>query len=131
MGTHYQTQQSADATAVMRQLTKKTARAMKRARVDRATMTAKVTSVTATMVAAMMAKSAKLHNNQLRGSDTSNSKGDKEDEGGKGNGDGSYGEDVDERDHGGSNDNKHGDKDSTSPRSTTINPRQQWDQQEQ
>ncbi len=77
---------------------------------DRAMVTAKETRVTATMVLVMMANgakdSARPHNNQLRGSDDDNSKGDKEDEGGKGNGDGGYGDDVDERDHGGGNDSK-------------------------
>ncbi len=77
---------------------------------DRAMATAKETRVTATMVAAMMANGSKdgarPHSNQLRGSKDNNSKGNEEDEGGKGNGDGSYGEDVDKRDHSSCNDDK-------------------------
>jgi hypothetical protein len=83
---------------VMRQLTMKMARAMKRARVDRARAIAKETRVMATMVAAMMANctkdSVRSHNNQLRGSDDDNSKGNEDDEGVKGDGDGRYGKDV-------------------------------------
>jgi hypothetical protein len=65
---------------------------------------------------------ARPHNNQLRGSDEDTSKGDKEDEGGKGDSDGGYGDDVDERDHGGGNDGKwqQSQRGSTS---TTINLR--------
>jgi hypothetical protein len=67
MGTYYQTQQSTNVTAVMRQLMKKSARVMKRVRVDRAMVTAKETRVTVTRVAAMMANGAKdsawPHNN--------------------------------------------------------------------
>ncbi len=89
---------------------KKTVRAMIRGRMDRATTTAKETRVMATTMAAMMANgiedSARPHSNQLRGSDNNNSKGGEEDEGGKGEGDGSYGDDVDKRDHGGGNDGK-------------------------
>jgi hypothetical protein len=110
MGIYYQTQQSTNVMAATRQLTKKTARAMKRARVERAMATAKETRVTLTMVVAMMANgnkdSGRLHNNQLRGSDDDNSKGDKEEEGSKGNGDGSYDDDVDKIDHGSGNDGK-------------------------
>ncbi len=83
---------------------------MKRARADRATATAKETRVTATMVAVMMANSAKdsvrPYNNQLRGSDDNNSKGKEEDEGSKGDGDGGYNDNVDKRDHGVGNDGK-------------------------
>jgi hypothetical protein len=65
--------------AVMRQSTKKMARAMKRARVDRGMVRAKETRVTATTVAVMMANgakdSARPHNNQLRGSDNANREG--------------------------------------------------------
>ncbi len=50
--------------------------------------------------------SARLHNIQLRGSDNNNSKGYEEDEGGKGDGDGSYGNNVGKRDHGSGNDGK-------------------------
>ncbi len=60
IGTYYQKQQSTNVMAVMRQSTKKTARAMKRARVDRGMVTAKETRVTATTVAAMMAKGPKI-----------------------------------------------------------------------
>ncbi len=78
-GTYYQTQQSTDVTAVMRQLIKKTARAMKRARVDRAAVTAKETRVMTTMKVVMKANRAKNsvrpHNNQLRGSDKKEQQG--------------------------------------------------------
>jgi hypothetical protein len=67
METYNQTQQSTNVMAVMRQLVKKSARVMKRVRVDRATVTAKETRVMVTRVAAMMANSAKdsawPHNN--------------------------------------------------------------------
>jgi hypothetical protein len=89
--------------AVTRRLKKKMARAMKRARVDRETVTAKETRVMATTVVAMMANGSKDSVrpliSQLRGSDNDNSEGNKKDEVGKGNGEGSYGDDVDERDH--------------------------------
>jgi hypothetical protein len=91
----------------MRQLTKKMVRVMKRARVDRATVTAKETRVTATTVVAMMANGAKdiarPHNYQLRGSANYNSKGNKN---GKGVGDSGYGDNVNKRDHGGGDDGK-------------------------
>jgi hypothetical protein len=92
--------------AVMRQLTKKKVRAMKRARVDRVTGTVMKTSVMATMVVAMMASntkdtaSARPHINQLRSSDYDNSKGNEDNEVGKGNGDGGYGEDDGDSDDG-------------------------------
>jgi hypothetical protein len=96
--------------AVMRQLVKKTARAMKRVRVDRAMATAKETRVTATMVVMMMANgtkdSARPHNNQLRGNENDNSKGNKEDEGSKDNGDSVYSDDVNERNHSSGDDGK-------------------------
>ncbi len=57
--------------AMMRKLTMKMARAMKRVRVDKATVTAKETRVMATMVVVMISNSTKdsamPHNNQLSG----------------------------------------------------------------
>jgi hypothetical protein len=110
----------------MRQLMKKSARVIKRVRVDRAMATAKETRVTATIVEAMVVNNAKdsarPHNNQLRGNDDDNSKGNKDNEGGKGKGEGSYDDDVKERDHGSGNDGKQ-QQDSVSPHRTTINLR--------
>jgi hypothetical protein len=120
--------------AVMRQMTKRTAMAIKRVRVDRATVKAKERRVTATTVVVMMANGTKVSarppNNQLRGSGDNNSEGDKEDEGSKGDGDGGYGDDLTRGITAAAmaaNDNE----DSVSPHSTTINLMQQWEQQKQ
>jgi hypothetical protein len=48
--------------------------------------------------------SARLHNNQLRGSDNDNSEGNKEDEGGNGDSNSGYGDNVVKRDHGSGDD---------------------------
>ncbi len=80
----------------------------------------------ATTVAGMMTNgtkdSARPHNNQLRGRNDSNCKGNKEYEGSKGDSGGGYGDNVNERDHAAAM-MENGNKDSASPHSTTINLR--------
>ena len=75
--------------------TTKPARVMNRARVYRVVVTAAITKVAATMVAAVMTNReedrARPHSNKQRDSDNDNTKDNREDEGHKGNDNGSYG----------------------------------------